>query len=69
MASVASALTGGGSPSSSRSRFPQAGLAVTVLSVQRTAYAKLADDREVILTTLQELNRSAGMVSLFEVPS
>ena len=62
MASVAAVESVGGSPSWSRSRFPQAGLAVTVLNSQRTAYAKLADDREVILKTLQELKSGAAAV-------
>ena len=71
MASVAAvaSVSVGASPSSSRSRFPQAGLAVTVLNSQRTAYAKLADDREVILKTLQELKSGAATVSAYRPTS
>ena len=47
----------------SKSRLPQAGLAVTVLNVQRNASAKLADDREAILKTLQELKCGNAIVS------
>ena len=41
----------------------QAGLAVTVLQSQRTAYGKLADDRAAILETLHELKSGARGVS------